>query len=569
MTSKGDTSVDAPNPIDIARADAIFNRIDQYTPLGSVQFFGDQRNKMLQTLNPAVQYNQNQQLLSDIGTQNMALSRQADMKGGSLPSLTPALNPTAQQEFFGLPANLQSGYDPAIQPPDVPDFVGDYQPSADSFYEPTRNFNPELGPTFWETMGDGRQVHPLLQDKAGANPNPTPAPQPQSPQAGQPGLMNNVKGGSSPLTAATGGGGMPANNQPIMAQAQQPQMSTGLQAPQMSTGLIDPSQMGGQMPQTPSDYASAFRQPRMMQGQGLQQMMAQGASQGGSGGLFGGSVGGLINPETFGQIGSLDQLSDFDIDRGRVEQATFDRASSLLNPQFDQQEQRMVADLRARGIPRNSEAFEREMANFRRSKGETFGRLGMDSVLAGGGEQSRLFGLSSALGDRSQNAIGQMFGMGQQLAQQDLMTQMQNANISQANRATQFNELAALLGMQQVAQPGLQNFFAPGQTDAASGFAIQNQANMANANSAAAQKGGQMDAAAGLLGAAILASDRKVKKNIERVGTINGYPWYKFEYIWGGESMGVMSDEVPEDFVVKHPDGYDMVDYRKVFSCPA
>jgi hypothetical protein len=283
-----------------------------------------------------------------------------------------------------------------------------------------------------------------------------------------------------------------------------------------------------------------------------------------------------IDPNTFGQIGSLDQLQDFELDRGRVEQNFFDRTSSLLNPQFDQAEQRKIADLRARGIPRDSEAFEREMANFDRSKGETFGRLANDAVLAGGGEQSRQFGLASALGDRPMNAANQLFGMstnlgqlglgaqgqqfdqafnlgafdlgaqgqqfdqafnlgafdlgaqGQQfgqagqlaqaqsgaqqqlfnmadtIGQREVQAQLQNANIASMNRASQFNELASLLGLQQVAAPGLNNFFTPGNADVTGAHAINQQAQAGNANRAAGMKGGLLGGATDLGSAAIV-----------------------------------------------------------------
>lgn len=60
-----------------------------------------------------------------------------------------------------------------------------------------------------------------------------------------------------------------------------------------------------------------------------------------------------------------------------------------------------------------------------------------------------------------------------------------------------------------------------------------------------------------------LFSDRRLKKNIERIGTVRGLPWYRFEYIWGGESEGFMSDEVPEQFVSQYM-GYDQVDYAGI-----
>lgn len=68
---------------------------------------------------------------------------------------------------------------------------------------------------------------------------------------------------------------------------------------------------------------------------------------------------------------------------------------------------------------------------------------------------------------------------------------------------------------------------------------------------------GGLGTAASLIGA---FSDRRLKKNIQRIGTVKGYPWYSFEYVWGESSQGVMSDEVPEKYVTRI-NGYDAVDY--------
>jgi len=65
-------------------------------------------------------------------------------------------------------------------------------------------------------------------------------------------------------------------------------------------------------------------------------------------------------------------------------------------------------------------------------------------------------------------------------------------------------------------------------------------------------------------------SDRKLKKNIKLIGgSPSGLKIYAFEYIdkalfGSGTWQGVMSDEVPQSAVLKHKDGYDMVDYSKL-----
>ena len=64
-------------------------------------------------------------------------------------------------------------------------------------------------------------------------------------------------------------------------------------------------------------------------------------------------------------------------------------------------------------------------------------------------------------------------------------------------------------------------------------------------------------------------SDKKLKKNIKFIKkSLNGLNIYSFEYKnpkhGKGKYEGVMSDEVPIEFVVKNKDGYDMVDYSKL-----
>jgi len=61
-------------------------------------------------------------------------------------------------------------------------------------------------------------------------------------------------------------------------------------------------------------------------------------------------------------------------------------------------------------------------------------------------------------------------------------------------------------------------------------------------------------------------SDRRVKKNIKRIGKLkNGIGAYEFDYIWGGpRCIGVMADEVERiipDAVITGRDGIKMVNY--------
>ena len=103
-----------------------------------------------------------------------------------------------------------------------------------------------------------------------------------------------------------------------------------------------------------------------------------------------------------------------------------------------------------------------------------------------------------------------------------------------------------------------------------SGQQAQAQANQAGAQQAQA---GAISAGVGAIGniagAAIGASDKKLKKNINRLGVSpSGINIYSFEYIdnkfGNGTWQGVLSDEVPTNAVIKHADGYDMVNYSLI-----
>ena len=60
-----------------------------------------------------------------------------------------------------------------------------------------------------------------------------------------------------------------------------------------------------------------------------------------------------------------------------------------------------------------------------------------------------------------------------------------------------------------------------------------------------------------------------LKKDINLIGeSPSGLYIYTFEYkdknFGKGFFQGVMSDEIPQDAVIKHSDGYDLVDYSKI-----
>ncbi len=119
-------------------------------------------------------------------------------------------------------------------------------------------------------------------------------------------------------------------------------------------------------------------------------------------------------------------------------------------------------------------------------------------------------------------------------------------------------------------------------------FQAQEQRDVMQLNRLAGLQQGHMQAEAAYKGAAIGAigdtagaiggtlmgmsnpgSDIRLKKDIKLIGlSSSGLRIYAFEYIdkmFGkGTWQGVMSDEIPQNAVIKHIDGYDRVDYSKL-----
>ena len=117
----------------------------------------------------------------------------------------------------------------------------------------------------------------------------------------------------------------------------------------------------------------------------------------------------------------------------------------------------------------------------------------------------------------------------------------------EVNRALQLATFGAAQGSQGLSSAG----FLQGQRAQAE----------AGANAGKAQgTGTAVGAAASAIGKAAIASDRRLKKNIEHIGQYGPYNLYSFDYLDGTHSVGVMAQEIPDKYVTE-VNGYLMVDY--------
>jgi hypothetical protein len=290
----------------------------------------------------------------------------------------------------------------------------------------------------------------------------------------------------------------------------------------------------------------------------------------------------------------------------------WDKATALINqrlqPQIQQSEERLQAQLANQGIVAGTEAYNRAM----QQQGQKTNDLLTQAQLAGQNVQQNMFGQALQGGNFANQAM-----LGQ--------NQAQLGNVAQSNQALQQNYANQLAAQQQNNQ-ALQQMFANQQAGAGlsnqaqqqaynqamtqynmplntlsalrTGAQVQNPSFVNSAQQAttsgadilgAAQMGynaqmgdfNQKQAAQqnfnqglmGLGGAGIMAfSDIRMKENIKQIHWLpNGLPVYEFEYkpeykdIAGhGKFVGVMAQEVElvkPEAVITNADGYKMVNY--------
>lgn len=242
------------------------------------------------------------------------------------------------------------------------------------------------------------------------------------------------------------------------------------------------------------------------------------------------------------KFGAAPTAADFEQQGNQVRDAYFQQQMGMLDPTFAQESSRLEQNIANRGLPITGEGAKTLEDNLARRQNDARLQAANSAITAGGNEQTRLYNM--AMGSRQQG-------------------------ISEYNQERQqpFNELSAYLTGQPV-------FSAPKADtptyQVAPADIAGNVYNSYNAKSQAAQN--NMSGMYQLGGSALMAlalSDRRLKRNIKRIGRLsNGLNVYRYRYLWGKElHVGLMADEVSRvvpDAVVKHATGFDMVDYSKV-----
>jgi hypothetical protein len=197
--------------------------------------------------------------------------------------------------------------------------------------------------------------------------------------------------------------------------------------------------------------------------------------------------------------------------------------------------------------------------------GEDMRRYGDSMQQQGFANNQAIQGRSDAIADANFGQQGAIFDAQDNARMRELQTQL-------ALRNQPINEITALMSGSQVATPQF-GIAQPSQIPTTDFAGIQQQGfnnQMANYQTRMNQYGQVMGGLFGLGSAGILASDVRLKTDIEPAGQRGGHDWYRFRYVWdepGTQREGVMAQEVIQtrpDAVITHPLGFLMVDYDKL-----
>jgi len=223
-----------------------------------------------------------------------------------------------------------------------------------------------------------------------------------------------------------------------------------------------------------------------------------------------------------------------DLNNEETEARLYELGSKRLDPRFEREEAALRTQLSNRGIVEGSEAFDRELESFRQSKNDAYNQL--------------------VLGGRAQSVQEQL-----------------------AERNQPINEITALLSGSQVSQPNFLPTSMPTipTTDNA-GLINKNYDQRLNVwqQNAASSGGlfGSILGGVGKLAGGWLASDERVKKDVEKVGKLDGHNLYRYRYKDepgnAPKHVGVMAQEAEKkrpDAVADLGDGVKRVNYGSLF----
>lgn len=249
-------------------------------------------------------------------------------------------------------------------------------------------------------------------------------------------------------------------------------------------------------------------------------------------------------------------------DLQNAENSLYGQQTQYLDPQFQQGQAQLESQLANQGLTPGSQAYQTAMSNFGLQKQQAYQSAMNQATSGGAAYQAQLN--QTGLANQAQQA--QLYTQQYQeplnlysslmSGTQPTMPQFSGLNASQAAPT---NVLGAYQNQYQ-GQLNAYNTQVGSANSATSGlFGLGGTLGLATAGNGAAGSAGWLTA----------LSDRRLKKNIKKLGKLSsGLPYYEFEYLWDSiKHIGVMADEVRKILpkaVIKHESGFDMVDYGMI-----
>jgi len=233
-----------------------------------------------------------------------------------------------------------------------------------------------------------------------------------------------------------------------------------------------------------------------------------------------GNLAGIANDQSAFMQDYLNE--PFEFNNSDAEQWAYDLASPRIMEQQAQTEAALRATLANKGIGEGSAAWNAEMGRMTNANTDQMNQLAL-------------------------TGRGQAFGE------------------SMATRNQPINEISALLSGSQVSNPAQMGAATPSAGVAGVDYTgLVNQKYQSELASSQGMMGGLFGIGSSIA-SALPWSDRRLKKDIKRVGdTDGGTPVYTYRYVWGGPvHMGVMAQDVP-DAAVMTDSGYMKVNYGAV-----
>lgn len=489
-------SPDPPKPVDpyeVARADAEFNRIDQYTPYGSLTYSGPNRSTATLNLNPEIQGLLDSQIQSDQNMLAMALQRQG--------MLNP--NPIDLSQFGDIRTDL--GVNPQWQTPDfsnlpqlsAPDLQG--VNGIAPFSMGVTPWNIPNAPNLQTGLGEGLPIQSQVSNPFAISNQLNTSGLVDMPQDIQQfrgdvekavfdrgrALLDPMFGDrENALRQSFADRGLPRYDEAANREFDRFNLSRERAYNDLANQAVI---TGG------SEASRALGDVLAARGQGFGEAMA------------GGQFGNAAAQQAFGQALGQGQFANLASDQAlnqALTRAGFGNQAALagFGAGMDRAQAGFGQDLAAGGFQNEAAMADLQSRLAQSGYNNQVGLMGLGANMDVANQMMRQLAAQSDYGN--QTTANQV-----NFAQQNLnnLNQARAQQIAEqlGIRGNQFNEMASLLGLQQVQQPGLNSFYAPSNVNTLGGYALNQQGQMNAYNAQMQQQNAMMGGLFGLGGSVL------------------------------------------------------------------